>query len=131
MAQSVLLWVAAVAVALLALYGIGVLRRLSRALTALEEVLLTTAHEMRETLPEVRQGLGNVNDIAAGVNVALQVTGSGAQRFGGQARLLVKRLGWGLQATLYGVRVSAGSLADSYVEVEDAEVEDQGGVAGG
>ncbi len=128
MAQSILLWIAVVAVFFIALLGIGVLVRLSRVLRALEEALVTATDEMRETLPEVREGLGNVNDIAAGVNVALRVTGSGAQRFGGNVQLTMRRLGWGLRSAVYGMRVGAGSLASSYAELEDHE---QGGAAGG
>ena len=128
MAQSILLWIAVVAVFFIALFGIGVLLRLSRVLRALEEALVTATEEMRETLPEVREGLGNVNDIAAGVNVALKVTGSGAQRFGGNAQLTLRRLRWGLEAAVYGVRAGAGSLASSYAELEQPE---QGGAAGG
>ncbi len=128
MAQSILLWIAVVAVFFIARLGIGVLVRLSRVLRALEEALVTATDEMRETLPEVREGLGNVNDIAAGVNVALRVTGSGAQRFGGNVQLTMRRLGWGLRAAVYGMRVGAGSLASSYAELEDHE---QGGAAGG
>lgn len=128
MAQSILLWIGVVAVFFIALLLIGVLLRVSRVLRALEEALITATEEMRETLPEVREGLGNVNDIAAGVNVALKVTGSGAQRFGGNAQLTLRRLRWGLEAAVYGVRAGAGSLASSYAELEQSE---QGGAAGG
>ena len=132
MAQSILLWIGVVAVFFIALLLIGVLLRVSRVLRALEEALVTATEEMRETLPEVREGLGNVNDIAAGVNVALKVTGSGAQRFGGNAQLTLRRLGWGLRAAVYGVRVGAGSLASSYAELDDDRLnERQGGSAGG
>lgn len=128
MAQSILLWIGVVAVFFIALLLIGVLLRVSRVLRALEEALITATEEMRETLPEVREGLGNVNDIAAGVNVALKVTGAGAQRFGGNAQVTLRRLRWGLEAAVYGVRVGAGSLASSYAELEQPE---QGGAAGG
>ena len=121
MQQSILLWIAVVAVFFIALLLIGVLLRLSRVLRAMEEALVTATEEMRETLPEVREGLSNVNDIAAGVNVALKVTGSGAQRFGGNAQVTLRRLGWGLRAAVYGVRVGAGSLASSYAELDDHE----------
>ena len=119
------------AILVLALFGIGVLLRLSRVLRALEEALVTATEEMRETLPEVREGLGNVNDIAAGVNVALRVTGSGAQRFGGSAGLLLRRVRLGAAATVYGFRIGAGSLADSYAELDQNEISEQGGPAGG
>jgi hypothetical protein len=133
LAQSVLLWIAVVAVFFLALFGIGVLLRLSRVLRALEEALVTATEEMRETLPEVREGLGNVNDIAAGVNVALRVTGSGAQQLGGNAQLTLRRLGWGVRAAVYGVRIGAGSLASSYAELEEHHEQEgaQGGQASG
>ena len=131
MAQSILLWIAVVAVFFIALLLMGVLLRLSRVLRALEEALVTATEEMRETLPEVREGLGNVNDIAAGVNVALKVTGSGAQRLGGNARLTWRRLGWGVQAAVYGVRIGAGSLASSYAELEEPDRKEQGGAARG
>lgn len=126
---NVLLLSAGVAIILVALFLIRTLNRLSGALKALEEMLLTTTEEMRETLPEVREGLGNVNDIAAGVNVALKVTGSGAHRFGLRAGLIARRLGIGLRATFYGVQVGAGSLAASIAE-ED-EYPTTGGLAGG
>jgi len=128
MAQSILLWIGVVAVFFIALLLIGVLLRVSRVLRALEEALVAATEEMRETLPEVREGLGNVNDIAAGVNVALKVTGSGAQRFGGDAQLTLRRLRWGLLAAVYGVRVGAGSLASAYTELEEHE---EGEAAGG
>ena len=120
MAQSFLLIAAGVVILLLGLIGIGVLLRLSRVLRALEEAIVTTTEEMRETLPEVRAGLGNVNDIAAGVNVALRVTGSGAQGLADRAGLMSRRLGWNFRAALYGVRVAAGIYADS-LAVQDGE----------
>lgn len=129
MAQSFLVIAAGVVVLLLGLFGIGVLLRLSAVLRALEEAIATTTEEMRETLPEVRAGLGNVNDIAAGVNVALRVTGSGAQRFGDGAGLFGRRLGWNLRAALYGARVAAGSYADSLAD-EEMESRHGGEIAG-
>ena len=128
MAQTFLLIAAGVVIALLGLFGIGVLLRLSAVLRALEAAIIATTEEMRETLPEVREGLGNVNDIAAGVNVALRVTGSGAQRFGGRAGVIARRLGWGLRATFYGVQVGAGSYLSSLEELPGDR--DAGGAAG-
>lgn len=122
MAQAFLLIAAGVVVLLLGLAGLGVLLRLSAVLRALEDAIVTTTEEMRETLPEVREGLGNVNDIAAGVNVALRVTGSGAQRFGDRAGLFARRLRWSLRAGVYGVRVAAGTYAAS--ESEPASIEE-------
>ena len=116
MAQTFLLIVAGVMVFLLGVAGVAVLLRLGAVLRALEEAIVTTTEEMRETLPEVREGLSNVNDIAAGVNVALRVTGSGAQRFGDQAGLFARRLGWSLRAGLYGAQVAAGTYAASIDE---------------
>ena len=124
MAQTFLLIVAGVMVFLLGLAGIGALVRLGAVLRALEEAIVTTTEEMRETLPEVREGLGNVNDIAAGVNVALRVTGSGAQRIGDGASGFAQRLGWSLRAGIYGARIAAGTYAASY---EDRLEEDAAG----
>jgi hypothetical protein len=118
MAQTFLLIAAGVVILLLGLAGLSVLVRLSAVLRALEEAIATTTEEMRETLPEVREGLGNVNDIAAGVNVALRVTGSGAERLGDQAGTVVRRLRWNLRAALYGARVAAGSYAAACAERE-------------
>lgn len=121
MAQTFLLIAAGVVVILLGITGVAVLLRLSGVLRALEEAIVTTTEEMRETLPEVREGLGNVNDIAAGVNVALRVTGSGAQRFGDRAGFFAQRLGWSLRAGVYGARVAAGSYAATYGEAAQLE----------
>jgi hypothetical protein len=54
---------------------------------------------MKETLPEVRQTIGNVNDITAGVNVGLRTAGTGAAA-----------VGRGIKAAVYGARVAGRSL---------------------
>ena len=51
--------------------------RLRGTLGAMQELLDTTSDEMKETLPEVRETIGNVNDIATGVNVGLRTAGRG------------------------------------------------------
>ena len=86
-------------VLLVALALTAVLLRVRRTLAILEEVLLTANDEIRETLPEVRGSLGNVNEITAGVNIAL--------RTGGEA---AARSGRGLSAALYGIGVGVKSL---------------------
>jgi hypothetical protein len=86
-------------VLLVALALILVLLRLNRALAVLEETLLTADEAIREVVPEVRHSLGNVNDITAGVNIALRSAGSGANRLSRDA-----------SAALYGARVAAGTL---------------------
>jgi hypothetical protein len=78
-----LLWVAlGVSALLVALFLCAALNRLRRTLGALEGTLETADEAMRELIPEVRGSLGNVNDITAGVNVALRSAGTGAARVG-------------------------------------------------
>ncbi len=86
------------------------LLRAARTLAALEDLLLTANEEMRETLPEVRGSLGNVNDITAGVNVALRTAGSGATRLGDQFGDLAEAASKDVRAGWYGVRVGLRSL---------------------
>src|SRR6202048_2929313 len=65
-AQS-FMWLAfGVAALLVALALAAVLIRLRGTLGAVEELLNTTNEEMKETLPEVRQTIGNVNNLTAG-----------------------------------------------------------------
>lgn len=80
----------------------AVLWRMRGTLGAIEELLLTTNEEMKETLPEVRQTIGNVNDITAGVNIGLRTAGGGAARVGQK-----------LQAAAHGVKVGAASIVHS------------------
>jgi hypothetical protein len=86
------------------------LLRAARTLAAMEDLLLTANEEMRETLPEVRGSLGNVNDITAGVNVALRTAGSGASRLGGQVGDLAEDASKDVRAGWYGVRVGLRTL---------------------
>ena len=99
---------------LVALFACYALFRLGRALARLEETLLTADEAIREVIPEVRDGLGTVNDIAAGVNVGLRTAGGGAERLTEAAA----RSSAGASATLYGVRVAAGSLWRSFARLE-------------
>ena len=85
------------------------LLRLARTLAALEATLLTADEAMREVIPEVRDSLGNVNDIALGVNVALKAASVGALRVTGAATRSSEQA----SAALYGARVAARSLWDS------------------
>ena len=76
--QQNFMWLAfGVAALLVALALAAVLFRLRGTLGAVEELLHTTNEEMKETLPEVRQTIGNINDITAGVNVGLRTAGGG------------------------------------------------------
>jgi hypothetical protein len=59
-----------------------VLLRLHRTLGVLEQTLETADESLREVTPEVRGALGNVNDITAGVNLALRSAETGANRLG-------------------------------------------------
>src|ERR1700738_3346769 len=77
-AQSFMWFAFGVAALLVALALAAVLIRLRGTLGAVEELLDTTNEEMKETLPEVRQTIGNVNDITAGLNVGLRTAGGGA-----------------------------------------------------
>ena len=113
------LWVALGLSALLVAVTVClVLLRLNRTLAVLEETLLTADEAMREVVPEVRGSLGNVNDITAGVNVALRSAGAGASRLGDGLGERASTSARGASATLYGARVAARSLWRSYTDRE-------------
>ena len=76
--------------------------------------LMTADEAIREVVPEVRDGLGNVNDITAGVNVALQTAGVGASRL----TVVAERSSRRASAALYGARAAAGSLWRSFTDHE-------------
>src|ERR1700681_2401106 len=79
MSSQSFMWLAFGAAALIvALALAALLIRLRGTLGAVEELLDTTNEELKETLPEVRQTIGNVNDITAGVNIGLLPAGGGA-----------------------------------------------------
>jgi hypothetical protein len=99
LALNILYIVLGICAVLVALTLCVALLRLARTLAAMEDLLLTANEELRETLPEVRGSLGNVNDITAGVNVALRTAGSGASRMGTR-----------VEAGLYGVKVGLRRL---------------------
>jgi hypothetical protein len=103
------------AVLVVALFLCLALYRLSRALRALEEALMTTDEAIREVVPEMRDGLGNVNDITAGVNVALRTAGVGASRL----TVVAARQSGRASAALYGVRIAAGSLWRSFTDLDE------------
>ncbi len=102
------------AVLVVALFLCLALYRLARTLRALEETLMTADEAIREVVPEVRDGLGNVNDITAGVNVALRTAGVGANRL----TVVAARSSGSASAALYGVRVAAGSLWRNFTGLE-------------
>jgi len=102
---SLFLFVLGVCAVLVALALCLALLRLARTLAAMEDLLLTANEEMRETLPDVRGSLENVNNITAGVNVALNVAGSGASRAGDN-----------LAAGWYGFKVGVQSLLGGGVD---------------
>lgn len=105
------MWLAiGVAALLVALALCLALLRAARTLAAMEDLLLTANEEMRETLPEVRGSLGNVNDITAGVNVALRTAGSGASRLGEQVGELAEDASLDVRAGWYGVRIGLRTL---------------------
>jgi hypothetical protein len=100
----------------LALFLAWALYRLTRTLTAVEELVVTTTEEMRETLPEVRESLGHVNDITAGVNVGLRTVGSGAAEMSGRLRVSLKGPANAAAAAAHGVKVGAATLLRSMLE---------------
>ncbi len=112
--MGLFLFVAGVVVVLVGLLLCLVLLRLNRTLLIAEELLATVSEELRETLPEVRGSLGNVNDITAGVNVALRSAGAGANRLGGELGGAAETSAKGLRATIYGASVAGRSLWQSY-----------------
>ena len=125
-----LLWLALGVSALIVALCLGwLLLRFGRTLATVEELLETTTEGLQVTLPEMRQTLGNVNDITAGVNTGLGVAAQGASRAG-----LGVRAGW------YGVKVAGRSLWSSYVNgsnpaaqeaPQPARARRRGGGAGG
>src|SRR5215467_10450835 len=66
----------------------------------------------------LRGSLGSVNDIAAGVNVALRTAGEGANRL-----TQVAARSWvPAQSTLYGMKVGARSLLRSFTGLNGASI---------
>ena len=99
----------------LALFLAWVLYRLTRTLTAVEELVVITTEELRETLPEVRQTIGSVNDITSGVNVGLRTVGSGAAEMGGRVRTSLRAPANAAASAAHGVKVGAATLWRSLV----------------
>ena len=99
------MWIAfGVSALIVALALVAVLLRLRGTLGAVQELLDTTSDEMKETLPEVRQTIGNVNDITAGVNVGLRTAAKGAQAIGRT-----------VSAVAHGAKVASQSLVRSFL----------------
>ena len=113
-----LYFAAGLAVLTVALFLCIALYRLARALAALEESLVTTDEAIQELAREIRGSLGSVNDIAAGVNVALRTAGEGANRL-----TQVAARSWvPAQSTLYGMKVGARSLLRSFSGLNGASI---------
>ena len=103
-AQS-FMWIAfGVAALLVAIALFATLIRLRGTLGAVQELLDTTSDEMKETLPEVRQTIENVNGITGGLNIGLRTAGKGAQAVGRT-----------VSATAHGARVASESLVRSFL----------------
>jgi uncharacterized protein YoxC len=99
------MWIAfGVSALVVALALAAVLIRLRGTLGAMQELLDTPSDEMKETLPEVRQTIDNVNDITAGVNVGLRTAGRGAQAIGRT-----------VSAAVHGAKVASASLVRSFL----------------
>jgi hypothetical protein len=90
---------------LVALCLCTVLLRLHRTLGSVEQTLETADETMRELVPEVRGSLGNVNDITAGVNLALHAGGTGANRLGASLSEKAHGAAQGAGAAAHGTRV--------------------------
>jgi uncharacterized protein YoxC len=97
-------------VLLIALCLCSLLLRLHRTLGDLERILETADESLRELVPEVRGSLGNVNDITAGVNLALRVAGSGAGRVGTQFGKHATGAAQTASAAIHGLGASLQSL---------------------
>ncbi|HEX4215294.1 MAG TPA: DUF948 domain-containing protein [Candidatus Dormibacteraeota bacterium] len=90
---------------LVALCLCTVLLRLHRTLSALEQTLMTADESLREIVPEVQGSLGNVNNLTAGVNLALRSAGSGASRVGANVGDAAGEAGRDARAAAHGVAV--------------------------
>lgn len=100
------LWIAlGVAALLVALTLCSVLLRVHRTLGVMERTLETADEAMQELVPEMRGSLGNMNDIAAGVNLALRSAESGAGRLTGEVSTVAQSASLNAAATAHGVRV--------------------------
>lgn len=100
------LWIAlGVAALLVALAVCGVLLRMHRTLGVMERTLETADEAMQELLPEMRGSLGNLNDIAAGVNLALRSAETGAGRLSGEVSSVARSASLEAAAAAHGARV--------------------------
>jgi uncharacterized protein YoxC len=100
------LWIAlGVAALLVALTLCSVLLRMHRTLGVMERTLETADEAMQELVPEMRGSLGNMNDIAAGVNLALRTAESGAGRVSGEVSTVAQSASLSAAATAHGLRV--------------------------
>lgn len=100
------LWIAlGVAALLVALTVCSVLLRVHRTLGVMERTLETADEAMQELVPEMRGSLGNVNDIAAGVNLALRSAESGAGRLSGEVSTVTRSASLNAAAAAHGIRV--------------------------
>jgi hypothetical protein len=100
------LWIAlGVAALLVALALCSLLLRAHRTLAVMERTLETADEAMQELVPEMRGSLGNVNDIAAGVNLALRTAESGAGRLTGEVSTVAQSASVSAAATAHGARV--------------------------
>jgi hypothetical protein len=89
-----------------------VLLRLRRTLGVLEESLDLANDELRDTLPELRETIGNVNDITSGVNVALKLGAAAAVRISEQAAATARSAAKDAAAVAYGIKVAGREMAD-------------------
>lgn len=99
-----------VAALLVAAFLSFALYRLARVLKALEDTLLISDEAILQLVPEVRDSLGSVNDIAGGVNVLLRTAGQGANKL----TQVAAHSSVEARSTLHGVKVGARSFLRSF-----------------
>ena len=88
----------------------ALVRRLIRVLGVLEENLNLVEDALHDVVPEIRATLGNVNDISAGVNVAVRGASRGAARLTAAVDSGVGGVSRRVRAAAHGARVGVQSV---------------------
>ncbi|MFZ0215380.1 MAG: hypothetical protein WAM30_05500, partial [Candidatus Dormiibacterota bacterium] len=74
-------------------------------LGVMERTLQSADEALQEVVPEMRSSLGNVNDITAGVNLALRSANTGAGRLGTSANAAAQDAALSAAAAAHGAQV--------------------------
>ena len=112
---------------LVAVCACTVLLRLHLTLGVLERTLETADESLRELVPEVRGSIGNVNDIAAGLNLLVRSAGAGAGRVGAGLGERAGDASRGTSAVTHGVAVGVRAFWRSLREGDITAGEIHGG----